>query len=351
MGNLSADITSLPFVRTGSAAFAAAFAFLFSFYRLNPDRRQFHTHVRRIYAVVASRVGVGHGFVFLMFLLVAFVGFRIGFFRFRRVRHGEQFILLFPLRRRSLLCVFRFFCFVLLRFLLLFRRKLPHPVGQHEFRGLFQILGQYVFASGQSGFGPGGFHQVNVGPVPGYVGFDRINGGQPDHGVGYFHFGQQRPGFGNFLCQSFRFRGPVFPESFPVFFKRGDPAHDFHPGFFVGFRFYRNKQPETVQSRRGKSAAFRRHDGQHRVFRVPVFGEAVPFQLIAAGFLNPEYGGQNIVPQQVGIVKVDDASVRFVDQPRLELPFAVFYCSFGINGAKQPVFCNAYGNLDPGCVI
>ena len=351
MGNLGADITSLPFVRTGGAAFAAAFAFLFSFYRFNPDRRQLHPHVRRVHAVVASRVGVGHGFVFLMFLLVAFVRFCIGFFRFRRIRHGEQFILLFPLRRRSLLCVFRFFCFVLLRFLLLFRRKLPHPVGQHEFRGLFQILGQYVFASGQSGFGPGGFHQVNVGPVPGYVGFDRINGGQPDHGVGYFHFGQQRAGFGNFFCQPVCFRGPVIPEDFSVFFKIGDPAYYFHPGFFVGFRFYRNKQPETVQSRRGKSAAFRSHDGQHRVFRVPVFGEAVPFQLIAAGFLNPEYGGQNIVPQQVGIVKVDDASVRFVDQPRLELPFAVFHCGFGINGAKQPVFRNAYGNLDPGCVI
>ena len=224
-------------------------------------------------------------------------------------------------------------------------------MGQYEFRGLFQVFGQHVFASGQSGFCPGGFHQVNVGPVPGYVCFDRVNGGQPYHGVGHFYFGQQRPGLGNFFCQSFSFRGPIFPEGFPVFFKRGDPAHDFHPGFFVGFRFYRNEQSETVQSRRGKSAAFRSHDGQHRVFRVPVFGEAVPFQLVTAGFLNPEYGGQNIVPQQVGIVKIDDASVRFVDQPRLELPFAVFHRGFGINGAKQPVFRNAYGNLDPGRVI
>ena len=238
MGNLGADITSLPFVCTGGAAFAAAFAFLFSFYRFNPDRRKLHPHVRRVHAVVASRVGVGHGFVFLMFLLVAFVGFRIGFFRFRRVRHGEQFILFFPLRRRILLCVFRFFCFVLLRFLWLFRRQFPHPVGQHEFRGLFQVFGQHIFASGQSGFGPGGFHQVNVGPVPGHVGFDRINGGQPDHGVGYFHFGQQRAGFGNFFCEPVCFRGPVFPEIVPVLFKSSDPPYDFHPRFFVGFRIY-----------------------------------------------------------------------------------------------------------------
>ena len=149
MGDFGPDITSLPFIRAGGAAFAAAFAFLFSFYRFNPDRRQLDPHIRRVNTVIAARVGVGHGFVFFMLFPVTLVSFCFCFFRFRRVRHGEQLVLFFLFwRRRILLGVFRFLLLLLGRFLRLFRRKFPHAVGQHKFRCLFQVFGQHVLPSG-----------------------------------------------------------------------------------------------------------------------------------------------------------------------------------------------------------
>ena len=170
-------------------------------------------------------------------------------------------------------------------------------MGQHEFRRLFQVLGQHVRTAGEGRFRPGRLNQVNIGPVTGHVGFQGIDGSQLHHGRGDGDRRQHAPCLLHLCLQFRRFSGPLEPEGQAVFFKGEDAADDFQAGRIVLRGFCLGEQAEPVQGRGRQGAAVGIHDGQDRKGSIPLFREAVPLQPVPAGFPNVQHRREKVVAQ------------------------------------------------------
>ena len=249
------------------------------------------------------------------------MGFRFRLLRRGRVRLGEKLLAVVRLRRRSLLFL-HLRRLTLRRFRLLGRRKVAHPMGQHEFRGPFQILRRNIVPPGKGCFCPRRLDQIDVGAVPRRVRFHRVNGGKADHRVGNLHRRQQRAGVGNFFRQFLCLLFPFRAEGRAVFLVFRHAAHDFRPRLLVRFRIHRYEKPESVEGRGRQCAALRRHDRQHRIAGVPPLRKTVALQLVAARLADREDCRQDIVAQKIRVVDIEDSVLRLVHQSRLELALA-----------------------------
>ena len=351
-GDFRPYVASLHEICHGETSFAASFFRFPVFRRFYPHRRQIHMKVRIVNALPALTAGIGHLRIVFILLMIAVICIlrihlgRLGFWRMAEFsfRCAWLFRLFF---RRSVF-------FLLLLGLHIFRRLLffrfPHAMGQDEFRSLFQILGEYVLSSRQSGFGPGRFNEVNISPVACHMGFQGIYCRQLHHGIRNFHTAQRFSSLFHFLFQGFRFFLPLGPESDAVLFKGQHPADDFLSCLFIAGGVSLCKKAEPVQGRGGKGAAIRIHYSQYGEGGLPFLRKTVSFQPVSAGFADVQHRRKEIVPKEVYIIHINNALIRFVNQSGKEFFMTAADSLFCIDGTKEPVFRDTDRDFHPGSI-
>ena len=120
-------------------------------------------------------------------------------------------------------------------------------MGQDEFRRPLEILRQDELPPRERRFGAGRLDEIDIGAMPGHVGFQGIDGSQADHGIGNLDGGKVRPRRLDFLPECFRFLLPGQPEGGAVPLEIQHPPDNLGPFRHLGGRFDRDEKAEMVE--------------------------------------------------------------------------------------------------------
>ncbi len=220
------------------------------------------------------------------------------------------------------------------------------PVRQRQPRGRPHVLGQHLRTARPGGQRDGrpGHHDVRAQPVHLEGRADR--GDLPQRGVGEDHPRQQLPGRDDPPGEGALLLRPPPGEAVRVGVVRQPPPHHLGPLLRLPGRGHLHREPEPVEQLRPQLALLRVHRPHQQEPRGMPDRHALPLDVRAAHRGRVQQQIDQVVPEKIHLVHIEDPAMRGGQQPRLVRLHALAERPFQIQRPREPVLGRSDRQLD-----